>query len=349
MKLKSLRCPNCGGPVKKIGEKNYVCESCGTSFVPDLDPEDIEMERIKAEAEIKKKRLDVMQNGINQINNMQRTRRKAAPQSIAVVVISFIVVIIMISSISAIYSVFQYGMRKYRTASYEDEYNAKRSEMEEKAKKLQEEAQQAQEEAARRIQEALKKPTYVTDPDEIFADEVFTKNAKAALRAAAKDTDFLVWTNYHIDGEPKIMASYLLVAKDENARPQNRLISIYWINWYAEYGVDEDDDDEYHRDYFPIYQAQELSDLTINSDGTIKSDYAPDNASWHTEIPRNQVFWGYADYDQLIRECILAQSDYTAIEIDFSDGLGEDADPDVSADGGEDNADGGEDNADETE
>ena len=343
MKLKSLRCPNCGGPVKKIGEKNYVCESCGTSFVPDLDPEDVEMERIKAEAEIKKKRIDAVQNGMNRISNAQRSQGTRAAKSIALIMVSMIAVIIMISVFVTIFSATRYMHHRNQYANTSD-YDAKRSEMEEKAKKLQEEAQRAQEEAARRMQEALSKPKYVTSLEEILADEVFTKNAKAALRAAAKDTDFLVWNNYQIDGEPKIMASYLLVAKDENARPQNRLISIFWINWYAEYGVEEDDDDEYRRDYFPIYQAQELSDLTINSDGTIKSNYVPDNPSWHSEIPRNQMFWGYADYDQLIRECILAQSDYTAIEIDFSDGPGEEAE--TESDSGEDD---GQDNDGETE
>ena len=341
MKLKSLRCPNCGGPVKKIGEKNYVCESCGTSFVPDLDPEDVEMERIKAEAEIKKKRIDAVQNGMNRISNAQRSQGTRAAKSIALIMVSMIVVIIMISVFVTIFSATRYMHHRNQYANTSD-YDAKRSELEEKAKKLQEEAQKAQEETARRMQEALSKPKYVTSLEEILADETFTTNAKAALRAATKNTDFLVWSNYFIDGEPMIMRSYLLVAKDEKTRPQNRLISIYRINWYAEY--DADDEEEYHRDYFPLYQAQELTDLTINSDGTIKSDYVPDNVSWHTEIPRNQMFWGYADYDQLIRECILAQSDYAAIEIDFSDGLGEEAD--TESDSGEDD---GQDNDGETE
>ena len=294
-------------------------------------------------SEIKKKRIDAVQNGMNRISNAQRSQGTRAAKSIALIMVSMIAVIIMISVFVTIFSATRYMHHRNQYANTSD-YDAKRSEMEEKAKKLQEEAQRAQEEAARRMQEALSKPKYVTSLEEILADEVFTKNAKAALRAAAKDTDFLVWNNYQIDGEPKIMASYLLVAKDENARPQNRLISIFWINWYAEYGVEEDDDDEYRRDYFPIYQAQELSDLTINSDGTIKSNYVPDNPSWHSEIPRNQMFWGYADYDQLIRECILAQSDYTAIEIDFSDGLGEEAE--TESDSGEE---AGQDNAGETE
>ena len=96
---------------------------------------------------------------------------------------------------------------------------------------------------------------------------------------------------------------------------KNQLICVLWVNWYAEYT-----DDNNRRDYFPIYKALRLSDLSVNEDGTIKTNYSPDNVNWHSETPRNQMFWGYADYDQLIRECILAQSDYTAVELDFSDG-----------------------------
>ncbi|MBO4748845.1 MAG: hypothetical protein J5546_00860, partial [Lachnospiraceae bacterium] len=85
MQLKSLRCPNCSGSVRQIGDGKYVCESCGTSFVPDLDPEDVEAERIKAEAEVKKARI---QAASNMTSDVQRKARMArARGNVAIVMI----------------------------------------------------------------------------------------------------------------------------------------------------------------------------------------------------------------------------------------------------------------------
>ena len=306
MKLKSIRCPNCNGPVKQIGDRKYVCESCGTSFMADYDQEDVEMQRIKAESELKQKRLDAVHKGMEHASKMQRN---AFPRKLFAIIFCVIAAMVMISIITTIGFFVNFSKR---AKDYQPDYDATRQSMEEQAKQAAEEAQKLQEEAQKRMQAALAKPKYVTSTDELLADAIFVENAKAAMIQDAKDTSFLVWTNYFVDGDPEIVKTYLLVAKDENAKVKNQLICVLWVNWYAEYT-----DDNNRRDYFPIYKALRLSDLSVNEDGTIKTNYSPDNVNWHSETPRNQMFWGYADYDQLIRECILAQSDYNVFELDI--------------------------------
>lgn len=50
MKLVNLTCPNCGAPLKKIGE-NLCCESCGGAFAIDYDDADVEHEKLQNEDE----------------------------------------------------------------------------------------------------------------------------------------------------------------------------------------------------------------------------------------------------------------------------------------------------------
>ena len=52
MKLMSLQCPNCNGPIKQVGEGKFYCENCDTSFLADYDKEDVEYEKIKTEGEM---------------------------------------------------------------------------------------------------------------------------------------------------------------------------------------------------------------------------------------------------------------------------------------------------------
>ena len=117
MKLKSIRCPNCNGPVKQIGERKYVCESCGTSFMADYDQEDVEMQRIKAESELKQKRLETVQKGMEQVSKMQRT---GSPRKIFAIVFCMIFAMVMISIISTIGYLVNYS--KYAKDYKSDPY-----------------------------------------------------------------------------------------------------------------------------------------------------------------------------------------------------------------------------------
>ena len=45
MELKKLRCSNCDGPLKQADDGKYYCENCGTSYLMDMDPEDVIYEK----------------------------------------------------------------------------------------------------------------------------------------------------------------------------------------------------------------------------------------------------------------------------------------------------------------
>ncbi len=47
MELKKLRCSNCDGPLKQADDGKYYCENCGTSYLMDMDPEDVIYEKFK--------------------------------------------------------------------------------------------------------------------------------------------------------------------------------------------------------------------------------------------------------------------------------------------------------------
>ena len=313
MELKSLRCPNCNGPVRHINDNKYLCESCGTSFVADYDQEDVDIQRIKSEEEIRKKQLETAANFQNRV-----ARRNDEAKKVAIIIVAVFAIFFMISIISTlIWSITRarHTVSKYFNAS--ESYEAMRESMQEEAERLREEEEERLEEYKRKHT-----PKYVKTPEDFLSDETFVVNAQAALYDKATDTSFLVWTNNFIDGEPEVINSYLMVAKDETASPQNYLISIFKVNWYR-----QSDDGE--RSYFPLYECIVLEDLLINEDGTIKNSYSAGHMSWHSEIPFNQMFWGYSNYDDLYRECILANSDYTLYEIDFGGKVENNEEPEI--------------------
>ena len=308
MQLKSLRCPNCSGSVRQIGDGKYVCESCGTSFVPDLDPEDVEAERIKAEAEVKKARI---QAASNMTSDVQRKARMArARGNVAIVMILAFVLIFIIIVTSIIRFVGNMILIDRRISDEEGNWQ-----MEQQARYAQSVEASMEEAAERSRQEEeelkAKLASYRLDVKELTDDEFFAENAKAALRSALDYRDSLIWTDWQWVGEPEYVTSFFLTADSENVRHRNMLISIYKVTWQK--GEDED------AKKYEVYDATALMDLSRKSDGSIASDYSPDDVSGHSEMPVNQFLRGYYDKDQLIREVIYAESDYLWKEFDFSD------------------------------
>ena len=53
MKLVNLKCPNCDGTLTKTDDSLH-CEACGAVFAIDYDESDVEIERLRMEAEQRK-------------------------------------------------------------------------------------------------------------------------------------------------------------------------------------------------------------------------------------------------------------------------------------------------------
>lgn len=307
MQLKSLRCPNCNGPVRQIGDKRYVCESCGTSFIPDLDPEDVEAERIKAEAEVKKAKIQATEGIADDVKRRAMNMQAKRNTLFIVVAVITILAVIIISNAIRVFNNIALSMRRENDAqgAWELEQQARYAQSVEAS--IEEAAERIKaEEEARKAEIA----SYRLDVSELTADAFFAENAKEALRAAVDTRDSLIWTDWLWVGEPEYVTSYFLSTDKEMTFDRNKLISIYKVTWRK-----GEDDSKTYVLYFPTM----LTDLSRKSDGTIASDYKAEQAIWHTETPINQPLDGFYDLDQLIREVIYGEKDYLWKEFDFSD------------------------------
>ncbi len=47
MELRKLRCSNCNGSLTQHEDGKYYCDSCGTSYMLDMDPEDVAYEQMR--------------------------------------------------------------------------------------------------------------------------------------------------------------------------------------------------------------------------------------------------------------------------------------------------------------
>ena len=307
MELKSLRCPNCNGPVRQIGDNKFICDSCGTSFVADYDQEDVDIQRIKSEEAVRKKQIESYRNTVQTVSGeIRHVNPKLRAVAIAIVVVVFIM------AISFFYNFFLYfqklgGHAKYYYEDYEqmrEDQKARAAELAQEAERLRE----SQAKAAEEIQMALH-ASYKVTPEELMADSFFMQNAADALKAELQNNTKLYWTNWVWNEEPQYVTSFLLTAKDANAWDHNILVSVYKVFWDKEY--------ETHTEKYVMYDATCLKNVSLNEDGTIKTDYVADGLYYHNEIVENQFLSGYADYDQLIREEIYGNSDYTYVEFQF--------------------------------
>ena len=304
MELKSLKCSKCGGLLRQIGEGKYICGSCGTSFMADYDKEDVEYQKIKIDAEIKKKELEMAQRRMEAFQSTTQSVRKKV-KTFAVVIISFFVISMIISVFAGISRMT--GMLSSSHNSSEELRAQRESESKARAEE-QERLRESRERAEQEAKAALLASYHVT-PEELLADEFFVKNATAALTSALKSNTHLYWTNWVWNEEPEYLTSYLLTAKDDDNWDHNILINVYKVHWDKEY--------EHETVKYVMFDGTCLKNVSKNEDGTIKTDYSADGMSYHSEIIANQYLSGYSDYDQLIREEIYGNADYTYVEFQF--------------------------------
>ena len=300
MKLISLNCPNCNGPVKQVGEGKFHCENCGTSFLADYDREDVDYQKARNEAEFRKQQIHLAQHGMVDQN------RKAKDQfRIKLIVIAAVFIFFMTIAIPTV--IVTLKAQKSAMESYAEQERAREEKREREQQEAEERRQQeaaakaAEEEAARQALLA----SYRVTPEALLADSFFLENANKTLEGQLEKNTNLYYTNW-VYGEPEYITSYILIAKDENNREHNIVTSIYKVHW------DKVFDDR--TEHYVMYDGACLRNVSLNEDGTIKSDYAPHSLTYNSEIVANQWLSGYTDYDQLIRQEIYGNADYDYIE-----------------------------------
>ena len=301
MQLMSLKCPNCNGTLKLVNEGTFYCANCDSAFMADYDKDDLEYQKMKVETEIRKQQLRQAQTGAE-----DQKRRAKERFRIKVIVIAVVAAFFLITTVPMVIITLQTEKKAVETRIQEDKERQKRRETEEKEKeekrKQEEAAREAEEEAARQAKLA----SYRLSEEELTSDAFFVENANKAIKLQLWDNTNLFYTDWVWNEEPEYLTSYFLTAKDENAKIQNILVGIYKIYW------DKEDDDG--ADRYVIYDGACLYNISRNEDGTIRSDYDPDELSFHSELIRNQYLSGYTEYDQLIRQEIYGNGDYEYFE-----------------------------------
>ncbi len=297
MQLMSLKCPNCNGDLKMVKEGTFYCANCDSAFVADYDKDDVEYQKMKVEAEIRKQNLNQAQ--IKAADNTRRAKDSFRIKMIVLAVVAGIALTIVVPTVIVTLRTMtrEAEIRHQQEIEREEQRKAEEKEKEEK-RRLEEEARKAEEEAERRARLAAFRIT----PDDIAGDEFFIENANRAIERQLWNNTSLFYTDWAWNEDPEYITSYLLFAKDENDREQNMLVSIYKIHW------DKELDDTTER--YDIYDCACLTNISKNEDGTLSSDYTPDGISYHSELIRNQFLSGYEDYDELIRQEIYGNPDF---------------------------------------
>ena len=308
MKLMSLNCPNCNGPVKQVGEGKFHCENCGTSFLADYDRDDVEYERVRSESEFRKQQMNMQQMGMA----AAQARRKQANKAKAIAITVAVVFIMMVSIPTAIFTMH---MQRIAAESQAEQQRVREAAREQERQQAEEKRRQEAEEKAAAEEEARQAllASYKVTPEELLADTFFLDNANKTIEGQLEKNTSLYYTNW-VFGEPEYITSYLLIAKDENNREHNIVTSIYKLHWDKVYND--------RTEHYVMYDGACLRNVSLNEDGTIKSNYTPHSLTYNSEIVANQFLSGYTDYDQLIRQEIYGNADYDYIEFKMMESAG---------------------------
>ncbi|MBR3039036.1 MAG: hypothetical protein IKI20_00055 [Lachnospiraceae bacterium] len=293
----SLKCPNCDGPLKMVKEGTFYCANCDSAFMADYDKDDLEYQKMKVEAEIRKQQLNQAQTGVEVQKSQAKDRFR-----IKVIIIALVATFVLIVTVPTVIITLQSEKKAVETRIQEEKERQERQKAEEK----EEEEKRKQEEAEKEAERKAKLASYRLTAEGLTSDEFFVENANKALEVQLWDNTSLFYDDWVWNEDPEYITSFFLTAKDENESVQNILVSIYKIHW------DKEDDDG--TDHYVIYDGAILKNISKNEDGTIRCDYDPDELSYHSELVRNQYLSGYTEYDQLIRQEIYGNGDYEYFE-----------------------------------
>lgn len=301
MQLMSLKCPNCNGALKMVDEGTFYCANCDSAFMADYDKDDVEYQKMKVEAELRKQQLNQAQTGA------EDRKRKAKDQfRIKVIIIAVVALFFLIITVPTVIVTLQSEKKAVETRLQEEKEREQRREAEEKEKEEKRRQEEAAKEAEEKATRQAKLDSYRLSEEELTSDVFFVENANKAIEGQLRDNTDLFYDNWVWNEDPEYITSYFLTAKDENEKDQNILVSIYKIHW------DKEDDDG--TDQYVIYDGAVLYNISKNEDGTIRSDYDPDELSYHSELIRNQYLSGYTEYGQLVRQEIFGKADYDYFE-----------------------------------
>jgi hypothetical protein len=263
----------------------------------DYDKDDLEYQKMKVEAEIKKQQLSQAKTGAE----VQKTQAKDRFR-IKVIIIAVVSAFALIITVPTVIVTLQSEKKAVEARLQEEKERQQREEEKEKER----EEKRKQEEAAEEAKRQAELVAYKLTAEELTSDAFFVENANKAIKLQLWDNTSLFYDGWVWNEDPEYITSYFLTAKDKNAKVQNILVSIYKVHW------DKEDDDG--TDQYVIYDGACLYNISKNEDGTIRSDYNPDELTYHSELIRNQYLSGYTELDQLVRQEIYGNGDYEYFE-----------------------------------
>ena len=291
MKLKRMECPNCGGQVKKEADGKYLCESCGSPFVMDYDADDVEYERIKMEQE-KLKNSPFTQRYARQQSvdpEVMAQRRKKVKTILIVMLIVYFILPTFIGIIGILGSMLtgiplkSSSKKTTSTKITSSKRNKSNSPTPTPA------------------------PVYVSDPESILNDKVFTTYMLEAAEEKIESfkTEKVPYTgSFGATGSEFVTAYLVNSEEDSKNRFKNRIYLVYKIRW-------ENDGGEKIDEFFPVY----LNNISIKDSGVLHSDYEiNDDFRFTMKSPR--IFYGYESEEQFYREEILAKEGVTISKFD---------------------------------
>ena len=280
MEFKSVRCPSCGGIPEKQDERgNYYCESCGTTFVLDYDPEDamVEKSRIDLQAQRERHRHE---DQVWERGKSQRRLSILAP-FIALIFPVTIIVFLVLFAVSS--------------------HNAHNESLRQQTEAMQ--AEKAEKEAARIA-------SYQVDVSQISAEDWASLKQGALDSFQNKlnsDTGNPLWTYWEdcTTSDLSIKSAYYLQGDAEGYEEDKNLL-YFVMRWRV---TSNDAGNPYE---FVVYSPIWLSNIQM-IDGKIKTDYRYE-CTYHSEYFGKHTYTdhydGYQDFDAMYREEIMAKSEY---------------------------------------
>ena len=298
MRLKRMECPNCGGQVRKEADGKYLCESCGSPFVMDMDPEDVEYERVKLEQEKLKNSPPVFENRYARKQSVDPQVMAQRRRKVKVVIITLVIIYVVLPMFTMLIG----GIFTFFTGIPLKSISKKNT-----TKTTVSATRNRKKGTATATETPTPAPVYVTDPDTLLSDTVFTTNMLEAAEEKIESfkTEKVPYGSSFRATDSGFVSAYL-VNSDEGAynRFENRIYLVYRISW-------ENDENEKIDEFFPVY----LDDITVKESGVVQSDYIiSDDFRFTMKSPR--IFYGYETQEQFVREVLMADGYSTYTEFD---------------------------------
>ena len=279
MKLKKLRCTNCDGPLTEANGK-YWCESCGTSYVIDMDPEDVEYEKMKRQDAVRDNHEPIQRSSNNNRNRSNTTTMAGT--------------VVTVITIACVFFLRGYTGAKQR--KLEESRASMSIEMSEHASEFSAAA------------ESMLNETFFTTGEATTAttidDSAITGNSEFCAQLKDK-CDYLIVDQvfapigYEKAGEPQYIGSYLLTP--DSSVYGTRIEMIYMLTW-----TNGDSEEQ-------VYVCIDFSGVKIAEDGSC--DYERAELTGHFVTINDVIFQGYDDLDALIAEQVDGRTFYTGSEL----------------------------------